>query len=114
MFAKVNTQLFVAIGGGICRNQGNNIFIFQATQRGDIHVDKRREFAFNKPRDKQRQGQASYALAFRQKDLGIKFAMKAQGLFIIMADIRKLFVGQAKIRGSANNLYKIMGKIGVI
>ena len=50
-FAKVNAQLSVSIGGGICRNQGNNIFIFRVAQYGDVHVDKHREFIFNKPCD---------------------------------------------------------------
>lgn len=92
MFAKFNAQPFILIGGGICRNQGNNIFIFQTAQCGDVHVEERCEFAFYKPCDKQRQGQASYVLAFMQKDFCIKFAMLAQRFFIIMADIRKLFI----------------------
>ena len=91
-FAKINAQPFILIGGGIYRNQCNDIFMFQAAQRGDVHVEERREFVFNKPRDKQWQRHMSYVSALSQKDFGIKFAMQAQGFFIIMTDIRKLFV----------------------
>ena len=81
MFAEVNAQPFILIGGGIYRNQCNDIFMFQAAQCGDIHVDKRREFVFNKPRDKQWQRHMSYVSAFATERFFYIFCNAGAGIF---------------------------------